>query len=105
MGTETWDSLRNTQCVGWEGTMVLFWLRDGAAPGLAAPVGRQGGVPTPGSVVLCPHSCDEAAFLDTEVWGTRPPLPVSPVKVTCCCYDFMEGPACRGNSFLSVFCL
>lgn len=106
MGTETWDSLRNTQCVGWVGgNKVLLWLQDGAAPGLAAPAGHQGGVPMPGSVVLCPHSCDEAAFLDTEVWGTRPLLPMSPVKVTCCCCDFMEGPACRGNTFLSVFCL
>ena len=81
MGTETWDSLRNTQCVGWVGgNKILLWLQDGAAPGLAAPglaapAGHQGGVPMPGSVVLCPHSWDEAAFLDTEVGGHVPRSP------------------------------
>lgn len=59
MGTETWDSVRSTQCAGREGTVVFLQLWDRTA---WLPTGGWGGLPTPGSVVCAPRGCDEAGL-------------------------------------------
>ena len=71
-----------------------------ALPG--CPPGGGEGSPHLGLGSVPPAAVTRLAFLDTEGWGTRPLLPMSPVKVMRCCRDFMESPACRGNTFLSA---
>lgn len=74
-----------------------------ALPG--SPPGGGEGSPHLGLWSVPPAAVTRLAFLDTEGWGTRPLLPMSPVKVMRCCGDFMESPACRGNTFLSAVCM